>query len=732
MSVKGVRIGRAVLLAGCLALSMSSLSIPSIVEYVSAGAAGAESQQKPAAGQKKPDDNRFTAVTIVPAGELDEPMVFQVLRDGSVLIVERKGVLKLYEAASKTTKVVAKIPVNTKYTNAAGEQREAEEGLVGLTLDPGFEKNHWIYMLYADPEVAKHALARWTLEEKKDADGQRTMALVDGSKKVLLEYRRPARAVLPHGRRHGVGQGRQPLHDGRQQYVQLARHAVGRAAGPPAVGRPARRREHQRPAREDSPHSSRAGRHLHDPEGQPLSARHRERPAGDLHHGQPQPVAREHRQPDRLRLLGRGRSRRQRTTRSSGRAATTSTTRRRRRASSAGRTSSARTRPSPFATSPPTSRRRRRIRPSRSNTSVNNTGLRELPPAQPAFISYPYGPSDKFPEVGSGARSADGGPIYRRADFPTPGGPFPEYYEGKWFISDFSRGGSWRSRSTRSRLRLDGALPARPQACRADRHEVRPRRRSLRARLRQHLVREEPDDSLIVNRVQRRQSHADGADRLRPHRRHASVPDRAFRRRRPIDYDGDQLKYEWTSAAGAGGAQPRVPRREPAVTFDKRRHLRRDALPSAIRPAPRIPPRSTSSPATTRRRSTVDVAGREQDVLHAGHADRTRSPSPTARTAASPPRWPLTQVALSIDYVPEGFDVASVSSRDKVDATTRYGVGKALMSKTDCATCHNRDTKFARAVVHPARREVPARARHADPARRKGYAPAAPACGDRK
>ena len=126
-------------------------------------------------------------MVVVPPGELDEPMVFQVLRDGSVLIIERKGVLKFHDAASKTTKPVATIPVNTKYTNAAGEQREAEEGLVGPTLDPNFEKNRWIYMLYADPEVAKHVLARWTLEERKDPDGQRTLALAENSTKVVLE-----------------------------------------------------------------------------------------------------------------------------------------------------------------------------------------------------------------------------------------------------------------------------------------------------------------------------------------------------------------------------------------------------------------------------------------------------------------------------------------------------------------------------------------------------------------
>ncbi|WP_315815731.1 hypothetical protein [Paraflavitalea speifideaquila] len=36
------------------------------------------------------------------------------------------------------------------------------------------------------------------------------------------------------------------------------------------------------------------------------------------------------------------------------------------------------------------------------NNSRNNTGLQSLPPAQPAFIWYPYANSTEFPQVGSG------------------------------------------------------------------------------------------------------------------------------------------------------------------------------------------------------------------------------------------------------------------------------------------------------------------------------------------
>ncbi|MFN9219351.1 MAG: PQQ-dependent sugar dehydrogenase [Planctomyces sp.] len=47
-----------------------------------------------------------------------------------------------------------------------------------------------------------------------------------------------------------------------------------------------------------------------------------------------------------------------------------------------------------------------------TNESPNNTGVKVLPPAVPAFIYYPYGDSAEFPALGSGGRSACAGPVY--------------------------------------------------------------------------------------------------------------------------------------------------------------------------------------------------------------------------------------------------------------------------------------------------------------------------------
>lgn len=74
------------------------------------------------------------------------------------------------------------------------------------------------------------------------------------------------------------------------------------------------------------------------------------------------------------------------------------------------------------------------------NTSPNNTGLNVLPPAQQALIVYPYRVLDEWPILGSSARSAVGGPIFRKADFSKEAKRvFPDYYEGKWLITDYVR-----------------------------------------------------------------------------------------------------------------------------------------------------------------------------------------------------------------------------------------------------------------------------------------------------
>ena len=72
------------------------------------------------------------------------------------------------------------------------------------------------------------------------------------------------------------------------------------------------------------------------------------------------------------------------------------------------------------------------------NHSANNTGATDLPPAQSAFIWYPYGRNRDFPMLGEGGRNAMAGPTYY-CDAYVEKTRFPAYYNGKTIIYDWMR-----------------------------------------------------------------------------------------------------------------------------------------------------------------------------------------------------------------------------------------------------------------------------------------------------
>ena len=127
------------------------------------------------AANEKPDDNRFTKITLTEG--MDEPMAMEFLPEGRIIIVERKGGVKIFDEVSGRMTLVTTIPVNTKYTNKEGRTREAEEGLMGVVAHPDFEQNHWIYMYYADPDDSKHVLVRWELNDYTLNPSSKTVVL---------------------------------------------------------------------------------------------------------------------------------------------------------------------------------------------------------------------------------------------------------------------------------------------------------------------------------------------------------------------------------------------------------------------------------------------------------------------------------------------------------------------------------------------------------------------------
>ncbi|EFE66178.1 secreted glycosyl hydrolase [Streptomyces viridosporus ATCC 14672] len=70
------------------------------------------------------------------------------------------------------------------------------------------------------------------------------------------------------------------------------------------------------------------------------------------------------------------------------------------------------------------------------NTSPRNTGLTDLPPAQPAWIPYDGG---SVPEFGNGSESPMGGPVYRYDASSPSQVKFPQEFDGDFFAGEFGR-----------------------------------------------------------------------------------------------------------------------------------------------------------------------------------------------------------------------------------------------------------------------------------------------------
>jgi cytochrome c len=379
-------------------------------------------------GRVRPEENRFTKVVLTE--KLNEPVELAVLPDERVLFIERRGAVNLYRPATGHYTKLATIPVSTQYTN--GEQ--GEDGLLGLAADPKFASNGWIYLYYSpvgpDP---KNVLVRFTM--KGDS-------LDLASRAILLE--------VPVQRDQCCHTGGSIAFDRQGNlYVSTGDNTNPFATGYAPID--------ERPGR--SPwDAQKSSANTNDLRGKILRIHPEPNgsytvPEGNLFpNGTPQTrpeiYTMGHRNPYRIAIDKRtgfvywG---------DVGPDAPADSAERgpaghdeigqARRAGNFGWPHFVADNKAYFDVDFATMKAGPRFDPARPmNTSPNNTGLTELPPAERAFIWYPYGPSAEFPIVGSGGRTAMAGPVYHRDDFRNAARPFPAYYDGKLFIYEWMRG----------------------------------------------------------------------------------------------------------------------------------------------------------------------------------------------------------------------------------------------------------------------------------------------------
>jgi cytochrome c len=102
-----------------------------------------------------PEDNRFSKVVF--DYNFDEPTEMTILPDGRIIFLERKGAVKLFDPGTDTVLMINKFNVNTTF----------EDGMIGLTRDPDFAKNNFLYIFYSHPTRSANVLSRFTFNGKE-------------------------------------------------------------------------------------------------------------------------------------------------------------------------------------------------------------------------------------------------------------------------------------------------------------------------------------------------------------------------------------------------------------------------------------------------------------------------------------------------------------------------------------------------------------------------------------
>lgn len=630
-----------------------------------------------------PEENRFTKNILLE--KLDEPTELVVLEDQRVLLTERKGKVKLFNPKKPNSyKVVANLPVYILQ----------EYGLMGLNLDPNFKENKWVYLYYSPVSTeadTSQRLVRMKYDTEKDT-------LLPSTEQILLR--------VPVKRTDCCHTGGSIAWD-KQGNLYLSTgddiNPFGNEGYGALDGRPGR-------ANWDGRSTS---SNTNDLRGKVLRIKPRPEGGYDIPAGNLFPVGTAKTRPEIYTMGTRNPYRISVDQRTNylywgdvgPDAGNDSPTR-----GSRGYDEVNQARKAGYFGYPlfigdnrPYNRydmgtkvSGERFDPLKPiNDSPHNTGITELPPAQKAFIFYPYADSPEFgPIVGKGGRNAMAGPVYYYDDYPETDVKFPRHYDGKLFAYEWIR--DWIHPVTMTK---DGDF--------VQMEEFMPNTKFSHPIDMQFAV----DGSLYVleygntwfaqnddSRLSRITYNAGNRKPLAVasvQKKAGAAPMKAeFSSKGTVDYDGDALKYEWTFGKGL----PKSAVANPTFTYTK---------PGIYTATLKV----TDSKGNTSSSSVEVKVGNEPpkvEVALAGNKSFYWENKPVAYEvkvsdkedgSLANQKINAEDVTVTVDYL-EGFDKTILAQGHQ--ANLGVATGKRLMDLSDCKACHD----VVKKSIGPAYRDV--------------------------
>jgi cytochrome c len=655
-----------------------------------------------------PDPTRFTKTVL--ASELTEPMELDMLPDGKVIFIERRGNIKVFDPATGLVNIVCKLPVHSEH----------EDGLMGMSLDPNFAGNHWIYLYYSPVgDESVNNLSRFLYQGD---------TLNRASEKVLLQVGVQRKECCHTGGSITFdGEGNLYLSTGDNtnpfdsEGFSPSDETAGRSAWDAQKsssntndlrGKILRIKPH-----DDGSYTCPAGNlfaaqavHITDKAitGDPQTGKNR-----------PEIYVMGCRNPfrisydERRKLLFWGE-----VGPDAGEPDTTFGPQghdevNRARAAGffgwpyfVGDNKPYRDRQFASKTSGPYYDANHPI-----NDSPNNTGIRDLPPAQPAFIWYPYGNSTEFPLTGNGGRNAMAGPTYYCDKYPEAT-RLPDYYDGKLITYDWMRG--WMmaitvdSAGNFSRMEPFAEMLkfSRPMDMLVDKNGT-----IWILEYGTQWFSTNPDARLT--RIDYVRGNRPPIPSLAVEKDAGAAPfSTSFSMTNTKDYDGEKLQYalDFGDGTPAKIIQSKQATARGGIQLERANTLKKNVLDSVahVYQAPGIYEAvltvTDNNGAFKTTKLKVNV-GNERPEVHWDLAGKNRSfyqpntllpyklmvndaeDGSLTNGSISP-----TSVASTIDYLETGFDIASIAlGHQAAMQQTEYAKGKTLLDRSDCKTCHAED-----------------------------------------
>lgn len=388
--------------------------------------------------QRVPEENRFEKKQLV-VGEFTEPTEMTILPNLDILIAQRRGEILLYKNGDSTAREVAKLDVYWK-TNIPGVN--AEEGVMGLQKDPNFEKNGYVFVFYSptgDKEINR--LSRFTFKNDTWEMASEKIILELYSQRNICCHTGGSIAFDKNGLLYlSTGDNSTPFDQPNSKYVNRGFAPLD-----------------DRPGFEQFD-ARRSSGNANDLRGKILRIKVNEDGSYDIPEGNLYPKGTEGTRPE-IYVQGNRNPYRISIDQKTGflywgevgpdANADSLSTRGPRGYDEVNQARKAGNFGWPYFVGNNGAYVEYDYATGKSgitydvnrpvNNSRNNTGIKELPPAEPAFIWYPYAVSQDFPQLGTGGRNAMAGPVYYGDMFPKAN-RYPSYYDGKLFIYDWVRG----------------------------------------------------------------------------------------------------------------------------------------------------------------------------------------------------------------------------------------------------------------------------------------------------